>query len=271
VTTTYALKAHNASTESENRIHADDVAQQYGFKGGLVPGVTVYAYMVRPVAERWGRDWVERGTMTARFVVPVYEGDATTVEFDDAGTGALAVRNREGDTCATGGAGWADASLEAPKVADFPEAPLPAPGDRPPASPESLAVGTVLGSMGHRFHAGRAGEYLDLVADDLPLWRDAGIAHPGYLMLFANYILSSNVKLGPWIHVESTATHYSAVTDGEEWSIRGHVIGNHERKGHKFVDLDLLVVASGDTHGDSAARPVMAVRHTAIYEPARRH
>ena len=38
---TYAVRAHNAATESENRIHADDVAQQYGFKGGLVPRVTV--------------------------------------------------------------------------------------------------------------------------------------------------------------------------------------------------------------------------------------
>ena len=26
----------------ENKIHEDDLARQYGFKGGLVPGVTVY-------------------------------------------------------------------------------------------------------------------------------------------------------------------------------------------------------------------------------------
>src|SRR5919199_1920553 len=49
-----------------------------GNEGGLVPGVTVYAYMTRPVVERWGRDWVERGTMTARFVQPLYDGDQAT-------------------------------------------------------------------------------------------------------------------------------------------------------------------------------------------------
>ena len=46
-------------------------------------------------------------------------------------------------------------------------------------------------------------------------------------------------------------------------SMRGRVEDSYERKGHKFVVLDLLVVADGE-------RPVMSLRHTAIYEPARR-
>ena len=37
----YHVKARNPATESENKIHHDDVARQYGFAGGLVPGVTV--------------------------------------------------------------------------------------------------------------------------------------------------------------------------------------------------------------------------------------
>jgi hypothetical protein len=37
------------------------------------------------------------------------------------------------------------------------------------------------------------------------------------------------------------------------------VADNYERKGHRFVDLDVLVL--------SGARPVAAVRHTAIYRP----
>lgn len=259
MTVTYAVRAHNAATESENRIHSDDVARQYGFRGGLVPGVTVYAYMVRPVAATWGREWVERGMMTGRFVQPVYEGDDATVDFDEA-SGELVIRNAAGETCATGRAGWS--SMAAPDVADYPEAPLPE--HRPAASFDSLAVGQLLGSMGAGFHADRSDEYLTLVADDLPLWTGDAVAHPGYLLTFANYILSSNVKLGPWIHVESTANHFSAVVDGDRWSIRGRVADTYERKGHKFVELDLLVVAN-DT------RPVMAIRHTAIFEPATRN
>ena len=258
---TYAVRAHNAATESENRIHADDVARDYGFKGGLVPGVTVYAYMVRPVAERWGLDWVARGTMTARFVKPLYEGDDATVEFDDIGGGGLTARNSAGEACGIGQAEWAAAA--APDVAHYPEAPLPSPQERPPASEESLPAGLVLGSVGAGFHADRAGEYLDEVADALPLWRDERVAHPGYLLRSANLILSSNVKLGPWIHVESTCAHFGLVKDGDRWSTRGRVAEVYERKGHKFVELDLLVVANDE-------RPVMAIRHTAIYEPAKR-
>jgi len=258
VTVTYAVRAHNAATDSDNRIHSDDVAQQYGFKGGLVPGVTVYAYMVRPVASQWGRAWVERGSLTARFVQPVYEGDDTSVEFDEE-SGAVTVRNGAGETCATGRAGWSE--MVAPDVAGYPPAALPDP--RPAASPESLVPGAMLGSLGAGFHADRAGEYLTIVSDDLPLWAEERIAHPGYLLTFANYILSSNVKLGPWIHVESTANHFAVVSDGEHWEIRGNVADAYERKGHKFVELDLLVVEGG-------IRPVMAIRHTAIYEPAKR-
>ena len=41
----YALDAFNTATESANKIHDDTVAKNLGFRGGLVPGVDVYAYL----------------------------------------------------------------------------------------------------------------------------------------------------------------------------------------------------------------------------------
>ena len=35
--------ALNTAPDSENQIHSDEMAKEYGFKGGLVPGVTVSA------------------------------------------------------------------------------------------------------------------------------------------------------------------------------------------------------------------------------------
>ena len=35
----YRVKARNTSADSENKIHDDAVARQYGFRGALVPGV----------------------------------------------------------------------------------------------------------------------------------------------------------------------------------------------------------------------------------------
>ena len=41
----HKVNAFNLSAASENKIHDDAVAQKFGFQGGLVPGVEVYAYM----------------------------------------------------------------------------------------------------------------------------------------------------------------------------------------------------------------------------------
>ena len=69
----------------------------------------------------------------------------------------------------------------------------------------------------------------------------------------------ANIRLGPWMHVVSEVTHFGVVSDGERVSTRGRIAKLFERKGHRFAELDLLLVAD-DT------RPVQHVRHTAIYE-----
>ena len=43
------VTAYNFATESDNKIHSDEMAARYGFKGGLVPGVGVYGYMTIPI------------------------------------------------------------------------------------------------------------------------------------------------------------------------------------------------------------------------------
>ena len=52
----YRVQARNLSHASENKIHDDDVARRFGFQGGLVPGVEVYAYMTHLPAARWGME-----------------------------------------------------------------------------------------------------------------------------------------------------------------------------------------------------------------------
>ena len=74
----HSLVAFNTATASANKIHDDAVAQQFGFRGGLVPGVDVYAYLCHPPAAAWGLDWLRHGTMRARFHRPVYDGHQVT-------------------------------------------------------------------------------------------------------------------------------------------------------------------------------------------------
>ena len=51
----HQVAAFNTAKASENLIHDDATARRFGFTGGLVPGVEVYAYMTHPAARHWGR------------------------------------------------------------------------------------------------------------------------------------------------------------------------------------------------------------------------
>ena len=75
----YRVSAYNTSKQSENKIHDDTVARRFGFSGGLVPGVDVMAYMMHLPVEKWGRAFLERGLIDARFVKPVYDGEIAEV------------------------------------------------------------------------------------------------------------------------------------------------------------------------------------------------
>ena len=254
----YRVRAHNAATDSDNKIHDDEVARRHGFRGGLVPGVTVFAYMTRPVVETFGRAWLERGTMSVRFVRPFYDGDVVTVTPARASADSfdLTATDEHGDLGATANASTSTSSAKAVELDRYIEAPLPT--ERVPATPEGLARLDVLGSLEFGFHADRAHGFLGQLDDDLEVYDREGLAHPGWLLRAANDILAANVCLGPWIHAGSVVSNLGVVTDGDRISTRGRVVRRWERKGNHLVELDVLLVANGH-------RPVTHVGHTAIY------
>jgi acyl dehydratase len=76
----YRIKARNVSSTGENAIHDDDTARRYGFRGALVPGVMIYAYMTQPLAAAFGAAWLMRGTASVRFVKPVLDAEELVVQ-----------------------------------------------------------------------------------------------------------------------------------------------------------------------------------------------
>ncbi len=251
----HSLVAFNTATASANKIHDDEVAKRFGFRGGLVPGVDVYAYLCHPPVEVWGLPWLERGTMRARFHQPVYDGHR--VDITPGADGRLELCDDNGEQCADATATLPHEPAPAPDPADWPD--VDQVDDPPPASPEVLVPGTALGLAPHGFHADRAGEYLADVRETSPVFAAARIAHPGWILRDANYVLSTNVRLGPWIHVESVVQHHDVAQDGEEVTARALVTKEWEHKGHRFVELDVLHLAT--------LRPIARTLHTAIYRP----
>ena len=252
----YRVQARNLSHASENKIHDDDVARRFGFQGGLVPGVEVYAYMTHLPAARWGTAWLERGMAECRFFKPVYDGKLVSVSATGTASELSITVESEGERCATGAASLPDKPGAAPVIPNA--APIPAFDDRPDADETTLAVGRRLSSHPMDLTPERLQQYLADIGETEPLYARENIVHPALMLRLSNSALKENVKLGPWIHAASTIRHCELAHAGE--SLAGHatVAANYERKGHRFVDLDVTIVANG-------IRAVAQVRHTAIY------
>jgi acyl dehydratase len=252
----YAVVAYNSAWDSENKIHDDEVARRFGFSGGLVPGVDVYAYMAHAPVAHWGRDFLARGSLEARFLKPLYEGETATVTARERDGGLDIEVASRGELCATGHA--AMTATKPPALDAFPA--VPAASERAPADEASLAIGRRLGIRPLLITKEWAAKYILDVRERDPLYAREGLSHPGQLPRLFNWALTHNVVLGPWIHVASNVAHFAAAKVGDELTVRARVVANYERKGHRFVDLDGLVIANGST-------PVARIAHTAIYRP----
>jgi acyl dehydratase len=254
---TYRVSAYNTSKQSENKIHDDTVARRFGFSGGLVPGVDVMAYMMHLPVRKWGRAFLERGLIEARFVKPVYDGEIADVTAQEsAGVLTIEVTSR-GELCATGSASLAD-TVPSFSLADYTE--VAAVAERKPVSPSSYEVSKWLGTIPRNWAGKLATDYLADIRETNAIYAQDGLGHPGLLQRVMNRVLVDNAILGPWIHVGSRMQLLSAGQTGDEIAARAKVTGNYEKKGHRFVELDALVVANGKT-------PLAHCQHTAIYQP----
>ncbi len=253
----YRVQAYNTSKQSENKIHDDAVARRFGFSGGLVPGVDVIAYMMHLPVRKWGRAFLERGSIEVRLVKPVYDGeiaDVTGEEHD--GVLSMAVESR-GELCATGTASL-PASAPSFSLSDFVETkPI---SERKPVDMNSYQPGKWLAPIPLCWAGEAARQYLADIRERDEIYTREGLGHPGLLPRVMNKVLVDNAVLGPWIHVGTRMQLLSAAKTGDELTARAKVTANYEKKGHRFVELDALVLANGRT-------PLAHCWHIAIYQP----
>jgi len=239
------VRAVNTALESENRIHEDSIAAEYGFRGGLVPGVTIYGYMASAVIERLGSEWLRRGAMDVRFFEPFYEGEEVAVSITDLSDGRIKV---EAGAPASATA-WID-NTELP--ADYPDE---YPVIKQIASRETLEPRKILGSLDKTLDLSQSG----LSAPLDPFIGPERFAHPAVILGLANELLMHNYTLGPWIHAASEVRNANPAHDGEHLRVRGKIVDAYERKGHEFVVLDVAIL--------SADALISRIRHTAIWKP----
>jgi hypothetical protein len=257
--------AYNHADDSENEIHSDEVARRYGFRGGLVPGVSVYAYLVHPAVVAWEMDWLTHGSSSVVLRKPLYHGGAFRVEPALEGPRAYrgTVLDPQGTVCAEGHVSLPEAPAPAPEARRG-DPPVPPYASRPQATRATLEALRERGMGAARMSWPSAGEpdrYLEdldgmpkLVRLDI-----GGFANPAFTLGLANWALAANVRMGPWIHAESRAQNHAAIAKGSELVVESSVADVFERGGHEFVDLTVTAYLEPDT-------PVMSAYHRAIYK-----
>ena len=260
--------AKNYATASANKMHSDEGAERYGFRGGLVPGVAVYAYMTVPIAEALGREWLERGSFSGKFIKPIYDGETVkiqsrVIEVDPIRI-TVSVVNEQDVLCAVGEASLPD-KRPFLDISRYPYKPLPDPGEKLPPTLDALSQDTILGALEFRVdpqhQQGEYGDFLDEMLDPLDIYRGPNaMLHPAFLVQKANTLLSENVDLGPWIHSDSDVNYYAAPPAGETLYMQGRVAHPYTKRGHDIVVLDVAVL------GDQE-RPIAHLTHTAIVRP----
>jgi hypothetical protein len=237
--TAFRIRAHNTATESENKIHDDQIAASLGFRAGLVPGVTVYGYMIPPVLEVFGLRWLECGGMNMRFFTPCYEGETVSSSCD----GSVVNAKHEDGSLYASGAVTIDDNTD-PSAVSFPLHPLPEMDQRPIASSATILPGLPLGTI-------RAA--LDVAEMT---------AIPERLLRMANDILVRNFRMSPWIHTGSHVRHHRLAEVGKELAISGAIQECFERKGRRFAVAGIQMSADNGSSLD----PIATVRHTFIYQ-----
>jgi len=255
----YEVAAKNYGADHANKIHSDEGAAKYGFAGALVPGVGLYAYLTRPVADALGHEWLERGAMSAKLIKPVYDGEKVqaraTVVNNDPIELKLELLNQSTQLCAIGSARLPN-SLPALDPDEYQFCALPNGAQLRPATIASFSVGDALGSLEFNLDLkGELSQFLDNVVESSPIY--GSVCHPAFWVAQANEVLMRNIALGPWIHTASDVRHYALARDGEGLALRGRVIDLYERRGHELIVVDLGLF--GENH-----RPVAHIKHTAI-------
>ena len=229
----WSVTARNLPEHADNLIHTDEGARAIGFGGALVAGTTVHAYLVHPIVEAWGADWLAEGTSTIEFLAPVEAGDRIDCVPVPADDGSVEVRAEVAGTLRARLVAWRGSPAGDGASCE---------GERLPDHLEPLDHGWI--------------DYARRAGDDLTLYSDSGFVHPCGWSSLANNVMIRHLVDGPWIHTRSRIVHHSAAMVGATALVEAKVVDRFEtRRGNRAViDVDISVDGG----------PVATVRHEAL-------
>lgn len=257
--------ALNTAPDSENEIHGDEIARQYGFEGGLVPGVTISAYLIQPAVEVWGMDWLEHGHAHVRVGSPLYDGEQFTVDVENTSAVSYTAElfRPDGTVSAMAEVSLPTNGLTPPVRRGDQLAPKGQVGAK--ATPERFRELQKNGCLAYRYRWGANHRMNAYVVDestmpDLLRMDGGGYANMSFLLGISNWVFAGNAHMNPWVHLETTSQNFRSVPKDTVIIAEMSVADFFEKKGHEFADVDVNLF---DEANDDA---LCSIRLRAIYK-----
>ncbi len=239
--TTWSVLARNLPEHARNPIHTDAGSRAAGFDAAMVAGVTVYAYLTRPVVDAWGVDWLRGGAALVEFGSPVQPDDPVRcVPFVE--DGHVEVRATVAGEVRAKCTAW----LTAPEVMD---------SARPfhePLEPENITLADEWDGYGLR------------AGDDLGLYNELGIVHPAVWPALANYVVERQLVEGPWIHVRSRIHHHGTAAVGAAALVDAIIVDRFDTRTGARAILDVSVAVEGERVATVEHEAIVALNPVAV-------
>lgn len=253
--TNIEVTARNFSASSENKIHSDEVAKKYGFRGALVPGVAVYGHLSRPLVQAYGAAWLGHSANTLRLLKPAYHGEKLLLALSQTEAGDLVTcHNPLGELLAE--VKSSDTLPELPDLSVLDAAPKPE--QRVEISWQTVNPGETFVPWRFEISAEANQTYTQQVDDPQDLFSD--YAHPHLLQHLANAALVKEQVMPTWMHVGTDTCHRSALRVGDEVTVRSAVLDKWQKKGHEFIRIWVTLWRGDELTTD--------MHHTAIFKVA---
>ncbi len=269
--------AYNQVPHSKNEIHGDKVAKDFGFKGGLVPGVTVSAYLLHPAAVSYGMDFLERGYAHVRVNSPLYDEQAFEIHIEnqigrqtqtqhqeqgDQGYSAVLVPDGEAP-CATAEILLAGTKNDRPvrrgdEIGEPNAASVPATRENMEALRKSGCK-----AFTYRWNADHEmSTYLRERSGMAAPYSMEEYANPSFVLGISNWVLAANAYMNPWVHMETKSQNYAPIPQGTKVVGEMQIKDLFDKKGHEFVDVlvNIFDVESSRCYSSIELRAIYKLR-----------
>ncbi|MDI6858574.1 MAG: MaoC/PaaZ C-terminal domain-containing protein [Dehalococcoidia bacterium] len=257
----YRVTAKNDVPDSWNPIHRDDYARSLGYPGGLVAGVTLYAFAADAAIRALGADWLERGYGAIEFRRPVFDGEELAIRAEPVGEADWRITlSRDGLRAEA----LAGPYREEIRVDDLERDDTVEPQV---LVKDAAMTGALLKRADDRTYTRPELEHFLAAAglEGTPLAAallSRGLVPPSVLAALPFTLLWRNYPYSVVIHTASATEWVSPARLGRTLYSWGRVEEARERKGRFFVTQRVLTV---DSEGTVVARML----HTGAYEPSR--